>query len=196
MTETAPNAPDAPSILEHNGEKPFILGADWTLDPVPYAAYWSSELQDLLDDRTRENVAVDHPATTAEDLRGKGTIVVPAGFEFDGASIPEEFEGVVGYRRGDRRLDIPSLAHDWLYTNHQFERHEADDLFYYLLRQDVSEIPWETAFSMWDAVTEYGESHYANEPDDIAEATALYARLVEQGADIDRYRFPPEVRIA
>lgn len=196
MTGPAPNAPETPSIRPQPGENPYILEADWTLDPVPCAARWSADLQLYLDDRDREGIPIGGPATTADDISDKGLIVVPAGFEFNGASIPEDFEGVIGYEQGDRRLDIPSLAHDWLYTNHQAERHQADDLFYYLPRQAVHDISRDTAFSMWDAVTQLGGSRYPNEPDHIAPVAALCANLVGQGAEIEKYCFPEEVRRA
>ena len=118
----------------------YRLKSRWEFDPVPIADYWWSELQDKLDDYKNGDPAhgggqipTGHPtdqATRGDDLKKSGKIVIPAGFEFDGASIPDWIEKWIPkflfkFAPHDPRLNPPALVHDWLYTNHQVQRHMA-----------------------------------------------------------------------
>lgn len=63
-------------------------------------------------------------------------IVVPAGFESDGASVPRLLWGVV-FPRDDRQALCAAIVHDFIYRTHpaHWTRSEADDAFYFLLEQ-------------------------------------------------------------
>ena len=63
-------------------------------------------------------------------------IVVPAGFESDGASVPRLLWGVV-FPRDDRQALCGAIVHDYLYRTHplSWTRSEADDTFLYLMEQ-------------------------------------------------------------
>ena len=63
-------------------------------------------------------------------------ITVPAGFESDGASIPELLWGVV-FPRGDRKALFGAIVHDYIYRTHPegWTREDADEVFLYLLQQ-------------------------------------------------------------
>ena len=63
-------------------------------------------------------------------------IIVPKGFESDGASVPRLFWGVV-FPRDDRRALYGAIVHDYIYRTHPdgWTRAEADEAFRYLLRE-------------------------------------------------------------
>ena len=63
-------------------------------------------------------------------------VVIPAGFESDGASVPRLLWGVV-FPRDDRNAMFAAIFHDFLYRTHpgRWTRSEADDTFLYLLEQ-------------------------------------------------------------
>lgn len=63
-------------------------------------------------------------------------IVVPAGFESDGASVPRLLWGVV-FPRDDRQALCAAIVHDYLYRTHPacWTRSEADDTFLYLMER-------------------------------------------------------------
>ena len=63
-------------------------------------------------------------------------LIVPAGFESDGASVPELLWGVV-FPRGDRKALFGAIMHDFIYRTHpdKWDRADADELFLYLLQQ-------------------------------------------------------------
>ena len=61
-------------------------------------------------------------------------VIVPAGFESDGASVPRLLWGVV-FPRDDRQALFAALFHDYLYRTHPagWTRAEADEAFHFLL---------------------------------------------------------------
>ena len=63
-------------------------------------------------------------------------IIVPAGFESDGASVPRLLWGVV-FPRDDRQALFGAIMHDFIYRTHppKWTRADADELFLYLLQQ-------------------------------------------------------------
>lgn len=63
-------------------------------------------------------------------------ITVPAGFESDGASVPELLWGAV-FPRGDRKALFGAIVHDYIYRTHPegWTRADADEVFLYLLQQ-------------------------------------------------------------
>ena len=63
-------------------------------------------------------------------------IIVPAGFESDGASVPRLLWGVV-FPRDDRRALFGALVHDFVYRTHPigWTRKDADETFLHLMEQ-------------------------------------------------------------
>lgn len=63
--------------------------------------------------------------------------IVPAGFQCDGASVPQFLWDSVSPRIDPRTLR-GAVAHDYLYRNYipGWDRKEADKLFYHLIRED------------------------------------------------------------
>ena len=63
-------------------------------------------------------------------------LIVPAGFESDGASVPRLLWGVV-FPRDDRRALFGAIVHDFIYRTHPdgWTRADADETFLYLLQQ-------------------------------------------------------------
>ena len=63
-------------------------------------------------------------------------LIVPAGFESDGASVPRLLWGVV-FPRDDRKALFGALFHDFIYRTHPatWTRADADEAFLYLLQQ-------------------------------------------------------------
>lgn len=78
--------------------------------------------------------------TLEEDLEIKfrdKMFIVPAGFKCDGASIPGFLWNKISAPVDPRTLR-GAIAHDYLYRNFVpgWDRKEADDLFYQLIRED------------------------------------------------------------
>jgi hypothetical protein len=63
-------------------------------------------------------------------------ILIPKGFRFDGASIPNLVWGLINLKPTDAQVLIPALAHDFFYTYHIFSREKSDKLFRDLLVQN------------------------------------------------------------
>lgn len=63
------------------------------------------------------------------------TLIVPAGFESDGASVPRFLWGAV-FPRDDRQALFGALVHDYVYRTHPFgwTKKDADKAFYELMR--------------------------------------------------------------
>lgn len=63
-------------------------------------------------------------------------IIVPAGFESDGASVPRLLWGVV-FPRDDRQALFGAIMHDFIYRTHpdKWDRADTDELFLDLLQQ-------------------------------------------------------------
>lgn len=63
-------------------------------------------------------------------------LIVPAGFESDGASVPRLLWGVV-FPRDDRKALFGAIVHDFIYRTHpeKWTRADADEVFLYLLQQ-------------------------------------------------------------
>lgn len=198
--ETKPSLVEPPKISPEKRAPLYRLEEDWGFDPGPIAAYWRSELQLAIEDYERDDVPIKHSgaAATRQDYAPGGKIVIPAGFEFDGASIPEWIEDFVPkflfkFVRHDPRLNLPALVHDWLYTNHQFKREMADDLIYYLVRHQVAEASRGEAVDIWWACIQYGDDHWRNRAKDIDLLEDLCRTHSEAGKDIELYKFPKSI---
>lgn len=86
-------------------------------------------------------------------------IEVPAGFEWDGASIPGFAQWLIG-RPLDSDFRVPSLVHDSGYEDRS-RRVLQDVIFYYLLRQGG--VPRWKSTLMYVAVRVGGHVYYASE---------------------------------
>ena len=64
-------------------------------------------------------------------------LIVPVGFESDGASVPRFFWRIV-FPPGDNRALRAAFIHDWIYRTHPagWSREAADNLFRTLLIED------------------------------------------------------------
>lgn len=98
--------------------------------------------------------------TLLEDLNvefnGKH-ITVPAGFQSDGASVPEFLWDSVSPKIDQRTLR-GAVVHDYLYrtADEQWTRKEADELFYELIREDG--LSWWRAQKAYWGVRLFGSS--------------------------------------
>jgi hypothetical protein len=76
------------------------------------------------------------------------SITIPAGFEFDGASIPRIFWRVEAPIDG--RYITAFCVHDWCYSSHCVGRKKADTILYSLLRE--AGMGWIKARTIYRAV--------------------------------------------
>ena len=67
-------------------------------------------------------------------VAGGGAFTVPAGFWYNGASIPAAFWQVT-FSPFDPRILAPALVHDWLYTSKQVPRKVADETLAMLIAE-------------------------------------------------------------
>ena len=91
-------------------------------------------------------------------------IYIPAGFIFDGASIPKVAWSIVG--AADGRYFLAALVHDWLYTTKQLSKEQADNLFKRVMMKIG--IGWWKRMIMWRAVDWFGGSPWRTEDRDIS----------------------------
>lgn len=70
----------------------------------------------------------------AESVSRNG-ITVPAGFEYDGASIPRAAWSIIGSPFAPEFMTA-AVFHDWLYYTHTLNREDADQVLYDLLREN------------------------------------------------------------
>ena len=70
----------------------------------------------------------------AESVSRNG-ITVPAGFEYDGASIPRSCWSIIGSPFAPEFMTA-AVFHDWLYYTHTLNREDADQVLYDLLREN------------------------------------------------------------
>lgn len=124
----------------------------------------------------------------AEDaiaMRDGVVVRIPAGFEFDGASIPRFAWSVIG-SPFHPRLMTASVFHDWLYYTHQLgSRLDADDwLLRLMLRSGVGAARANTIYS---AVRAFGGGYYENDDDDLAYLDRLRAAILSRGQSPDDY---------
>jgi hypothetical protein len=100
--------------------------------------------------------------TLLEDLvicwNGK-VLVVPAGFESDGASVPRFFWRAV-FPPGDSRALRIAIVHDFIYRTHPegWSKAEADTLFYEGMREDG--VPFVNAKIAYYGVYLFGKSSW------------------------------------
>lgn len=87
------------------------------------------------------------------------TLVIPAGFKSDGASVPKFFWRWV-FPPGDSRALLAAFAHDFVYRTHPegWSKADADNMFYDLLRQNG--VPYLNAQRAYWGVRLFGESSW------------------------------------
>lgn len=78
-------------------------------------------------------------------------IEIPAGFNWDGASVPRLFQNVFP-KWG--KYAVASLVHDWLYANNIGKRREADRIFLHLMSE--AGVNWLGRHIMYLAVRLFG----------------------------------------
>ena len=212
--------PDPPCIedLSTNGEIRYVLKKEYCVSPSRCLKEYECALNELYRDKItgarnrmnsrasrgfspdRVSLPIAHVSDgpiTVDSLSPYGAIVVPAGFTFNGASIPKLVSAllpkiVFPYKPGDKRLIMSSLVHDWLYSNHQMYRWMSDDLFFCMLLQD--EVSVYHASVMWEAVRFGGFGWWINDDKDFCDLSELCCVLHQRsGSRIDQYSFPAEV---
>lgn len=122
-------------------------------------------------------------------------IVIPRGFEYDGASIPSAAWQVT-YSPFHPDVMLPALVHDWLFYTHitgDDGQEAADDIFYKLLRQN--EVSYLKANAMWAAVRTAGHLFWDNDEEDMEKMVAL-CKKVKDRPNFKRYKFPKKIRKA
>jgi len=120
-----------------------------------------------------------------------GEIWVPAGFHYDGASIPAAAWQAI-YTPFAPDVMRAAVVHDWLYHAHEdgdgeARRRTVDDVFFELLKMDnVSSFKRGV---MWSAVRNFGEPYWEN---DNATKDAIRALRQRHQADPNfaKFRFP------
>ncbi len=117
-------------------------------------------------------------------------IIVPKYFSYDGASIPA-FAWQAIYSQFNPIVMGPALVHDWLYSNHQIKRGEADKLFRDLLA--ANRVPEIKLRLIYDAVDKAGGAFWPNSKSDLKYLVSLYRRLRDEGFDVKKYKFASEV---
>ncbi len=80
---------------------------------------------------------------------GKHTIVVPAGFVSDGASIPKTFWTIIGSPWSGKHGKA-AVIHDFLYDRQPFTRKKSDGIFIEAMK--VLKVNWVKRRLMWFAV--------------------------------------------
>lgn len=131
--------------------------------------------------KRRASYAVGHDAV--HDVFGR-QVLIPAGFEFDGASIPPLLWPVIG-SPFDPRLIGAALIHDWLYSTHLTDRITADRAFRAQLIADGAG-DWR-AQAMYGAVRLAGSASWGDSDEDVAYMAYLRERIVAGGRYLSDY---------
>lgn len=89
------------------------------------------------------------------------TLIVPAGFESDGASVPRFLWSSVSPQIDPRTL-AGAIAHDYIYRTQPagWTKAEADDMFYDIIREDG--LSWWKAQKAYRGVRLFGGSAWDN----------------------------------
>lgn len=123
---------------------------------------------------------------------GNIKIVVPAGFIYDGASVP--FVGwLPTYTPFHPDVMGPALIHDWLYSSHQVDRKTADTIFYDLLVLNTAGKV--KAKLMYSGVRVGGGPHWDMSDKDREKLELLYP-LIKTRPNFEEYHFPVDALAA
>ena len=95
-----------------------------------------------------------------------GDVVVPAGFIFDGASIPRFAWSLLGVTPYDPKIICAAVVHDWLYNSKTKSKREADNIFYYIMYYQgfISKAKIKI---MYSAVKAFGDKAYNKKHKDV-----------------------------
>ena len=136
----------------------------------------------MADLRLRPRPELDHYEVMEDftvSVLGK-VFAVPAGFHYDGASIPAVAWQAI-YTPFSPDVMGAALVHDWLYHAHEDQddadsgmRTEADEIFYQVLLAD--HVRSGKAKLMWTAVRTFGGEYWTNDERDKELIRALYRR--------------------
>lgn len=136
--------------------------------------------------KNRENTWEYELREDFEIEAGRQQIIVPKGYSYDGATIPSVAWQAL-YTPFDPIIIIPSLIHDWLYSNHQVSRLEADDIFKDLLLKNG--VPSDKTRIVHIAVRLLGEEYWQNTADELEYLRQLYSRI-KTSPNLGLYKFP------
>ena len=110
--------------------------------------------------------------------------VLPAGFEFDGASIPPILWPVIGSPFDPAYMEA-ALLHDWLYSTHIVTRREADVAFReQLVAHGVTDF---RADMMFRGVRLAGVFAWDDSPQDVAYMGWLRDHITADGRNLETY---------
>ena len=112
---------------------------------------------------------------------------IPAGFTWDGASIPRAVWSIIG-APSEPDFWAATLVHDWVYLTHIFSRAETDEaLFQILGESDVS--LWRRR-CIWAAVRAFGGgSHWKNGVEEKKQIDELNSAIAGR-PDRDKFGYP------
>ena len=113
-----------------------------------------------------------------------GYHTVPAGFWYNGGSIPALFWQLT-YSPYHPILLAPTLAHDWAYFSHCMSRNDADDTLHYLL-QYMNASTFKSA-AIKTAVTTFGAGFYERDNTDFLYLSQLRAAILDSGRTLAKY---------
>ena len=120
----------------------------------------------------------------AFQIVGGGFLTVPAGFWYNGASIPAAFWQIT-FSPFDPRILAGALVHDWLYTSKQVQKNIADaTLEKYLIDFHSGTIK---AALVKKAVQLFGGFAWKDSDTDRRYVNALRARITNSGRSLTKY---------
>ncbi len=114
-------------------------------------------------------------------------LIVPQFFSYDGATIPSLGWQAV-YTPFDPIVMAPALVHDWLYSNHQVSKDDADTILRRLLKGNG--VPSFKVDVIYRAVKFFGEAAWENTAEDLKYLRWLKKKLSDAGVNVDKYHFP------
>lgn len=112
--------------------------------------------------------------------------VIPAGFLWDGASIPYFARVVIG-EPNKKAFAIASLIHDWLYYTHIYNRAKSDKILYNELRK--SGVNCIKAMTMYISVKSFGPTAWENKTEDFDYLENLIKKIKLDKRDLNKYNF-------
>lgn len=108
----------------------------------------------------RRIIGVKNCRQTVEPLvwkSEKDEIIVPAGFIYDGASVPRIFTAILP--NSGERYDRAACLHDFLYATRMFDRKKCDEIFLEAMKFDKV-AKWK-AWAMYQSVRLFGNKAYS-----------------------------------
>lgn len=109
---------------------------------------------------------------------------VPAGFWYNGASIPAYLWQAI-YPPFDPRIIIAAAIHDWLYSSHVTSREEADQLLYLIALENGADA--DKCDLIKKAVRTFGGKYWEDSANDVAYFKNLKNFIVNSGRDLSTY---------